>query len=503
MFAPRKSVAALNAPSDAAKSVQFSRDHRGRPNAPSAGRAAKEAIHDRIEKQKTQDLAHHEVHANSKQQSPEFRMLHAKAMLPADRLALPTPAELELFDQRIAELEACFTSSEIPHENEWRNLPRICTRHEIAEAKRLAKLINPKRWREIFINYCSALLALRSARPKQWAKRDDNLDGAWWYAPWFKLNSAHEISSLARGLKLGFENVIASEHLDRQKSILELDLSKRRVGDLTSPESLNQIFLEIGTRFNEGTLGYFTTNSENCPQEVYALLKLFLRRCSDKGIIFDCGSRFDTTDSKAAVTARMARGQIFAWHEAGRALKEAVKNESPALLRTTLRAFRDLPKNVPAYVQVDEADPAYSALSIFSAFMLPACPLISAEVSTAPNSQGANALKKMNALWQSRSAMRSRSTYVLKTNQEEVLAVVKSCASDEDGDILMLANFAGHESEVELALDPERIHSIQAINAGANSSQESKAISPSRAANGRAQVLVPPHGLIIGTIKRR
>ncbi len=68
------------------------------------------------------------------------------------------------------------------------------------------------------------------------------------------MESGRPAMQLAQGLRLGFENFVAPEHLDRQQSVLELDLSAKRLGNLTRPETLNQLFLKVGAQFNEGGL---------------------------------------------------------------------------------------------------------------------------------------------------------------------------------------------------------------------------------------------------------
>ena len=87
-------------------------------------------------------------------------------MLPQSHLVIHNEAATALMDKRIKDLENCVNSQDIPKESEWGNLPRVSSRHEVEEAKRLAKLITPKRWREVFLGYCTVLLALRSAAQK-------------------------------------------------------------------------------------------------------------------------------------------------------------------------------------------------------------------------------------------------------------------------------------------------------------------------------------------------
>jgi glycosidase len=165
----------------------------------------------------------------------------------------------------VAAIESCFTASP-DKKNPYEALAGIATREDLEEAKRLARLINPARWADIFVRFADELLKVHYARDEKWRERDRSLDERWHERPWYAVDPrwyfvregalSSSFADVERGLDwvrhLGIENVALGPHysadgLDTGASIT--DLSPARVlGGPPAFERLMERARSLGVR---------------------------------------------------------------------------------------------------------------------------------------------------------------------------------------------------------------------------------------------------------------
>ena len=420
-------------------------------------------------------------------------------MLPQNHLLLHDETTTAMMDKRVKDLESCINAQDVPQESEWGNLPRVTSRHEIEEAKRLAKLINPKRWREIFLGYCSTLLSLRSARPKRWTARDEQLPGHWFFQPWFQLGSNDRTKQLSTGLQFGFSNFI-SERPMANPTVQTVDFSSEKWEDICEPEPLIELLQSLGEGFNRGSLGCFIKNCEACPMDVVALLRLFIRRCSDKGIVL--------TEQTTAETRKNSIGQGACHQVHGGdfvdGIKRAVRYEDSSELLNLLESASNIFSWRHAVCStLEEREEAYMAQSLFALFMMPTIPVVSALMKPKANSQAANILAFFNRHHKALPSLASQKVVPVTAEDQNIFAVIKLSRSVSQSDVLLVSNFANYASEVSIPLRGRRLHDPRTIHAGEYENAVQSASAMTRNQKSAVTVLVPPRSVFIAEMVMR
>ncbi len=159
------------------------------------------------------------------------------------------PIRAEQTEADVRAIDETFTAKSDP-KNRFAELVRLLTQEDLEEAKRLARLIHPARWSEIYVRFADELLKAEYARDRALRRRDSELAHDWHRAPWYVVDprsffvpegtTTSTFADVEKGLDwvrhLGFENVALKSHydadgLDTGSSVTALSPSPRLGGE--------------------------------------------------------------------------------------------------------------------------------------------------------------------------------------------------------------------------------------------------------------------------------
>jgi glycosidase len=137
------------------------------------------------------------------------------------------PLRPEHADADVRAIDQTFTAKSDP-KNRFLELTRFVTQEDLEEAKRLARLIHPSRWSEIYVRFADELLKTEYARDQELRRRDSELAHDWHRAPWYILDprsffvpegtTTSTFADVEKGLDwvrhLGFDNLALKSHYD-------------------------------------------------------------------------------------------------------------------------------------------------------------------------------------------------------------------------------------------------------------------------------------------------
>ena len=241
-------------------------------------------------------------------------------------------------------------------------------------------------------------------------------------------------------------------------------------------------------------IGCFVKNSEVCPKEVVALLRLFIRRCSDKGIVL--------TEQKAFETKKTSRGQgAYSQVHGGDfvgGIKRAVRYEDSSELLQLLESASDTSSWLHAGCStLEEREEAYMAQSLFALFMMPTIPVVSALMKPKANSQAANILTFFNRYHKVLPSLASQKIAPVIAEDQNIFAVIKLSRSVLQSDVLLVSNFANYASEVSIPLRGRHLHNPRTIHAGEYENAVQSASEMTRNQKAAVTVLMPPRSVFI------